>query len=155
MVKKTLLSERVALFQKPAVSGVGNFPFPTSVNRSDCSKYLYFSDNRCTDSERDTVSTSYEAAQTASEISDSIPSDLAQNIECKHSKFLKVMSTNLDSLPNKLTELRILAAKNDYDVVCVAEITPKNTNNPLDDAHIGIAGYFLFTNLQDDPRRGK
>jgi len=57
-------------------------------------------------------------------------------------------------LPNKLTELRILAAKNDYDVFCVAEIKPKNTNNPLDDAHIGFAGYFLFTNLQDDPRRG-
>ena len=47
-----------------------------------------------------------------------------------------------------------LSNKNDYDVICVAEIKPKNTNNPLDDAHIGIAGYFLFTNLQDDPRRG-
>ena len=39
-------------------------------------------------------------------------------------------------------------------MICVAEVKPKNTNNPLDDAHIGIAGYFLFTNLQDDPRRG-
>ena len=39
-------------------------------------------------------------------------------------------------------------------MIFVAEIKPKNTNNPLDNAHIGIAGYFLFTNLEDGPRRG-
>ena len=93
------------------------------------------------------VSTSYEDAQTASEISDSSPSDLVQNIKSHCSKFLQVLSTNVDSLPNKLMELWILATKNDYDVICVAEIKPKNTNNPLDNVHIGIADYFLFTNL--------
>ena len=65
-----------------------------------------------------------------------------------------MLGTNIDSLPNKLTELQILAVKNYYDVVCVAEIKPKNTSNPLNDAHIGIAGYFLFTNLENGPRRG-
>ena len=125
------------------MSRVGNFPFPTSVNRCDSSKYLDFSYNRCTDSERDTLSTNHEDAQTPSEISDSSPSDLAQS-HC--SQFLQVLSTNADSLPNKLTNLHILAAKNDYDVICVAE----NTNNPLNNAHIGIVVYFLFTNLQDD-----
>ena len=96
------------------------------------------------------VSTSYEDAQTPSEISDSSPSDLVQNIKSHCSQFLQVLSTNVDSLPNKLTKLQILAAKNNHDVICVAEIKPKNTNNPLNNAHIGIAGYFLFTNLQDD-----
>ena len=42
-------------------------------------------------------------------------------------------------------ELWILATKNDYDVICIAGNKLKNTNNPLDDAHIGIAGYYLQT----------
>jgi len=57
------------------------------------------------------VSTSYEDAKTASEISDSSPSDLVQNIKIHHSKFLQVLSTNIDSLPNKLMGLQILAEK--------------------------------------------
>ena len=73
----------------------------------------------------------------------------------RQKQVMKVLSTNIDSLPNKLNELKVLLAHEDIDVVCLSEICPKNSQNRLEDSHIQIPGYTVISNLdRPNVRRG-
>jgi hypothetical protein len=67
---------------------------------------------------------------------------------------LKLFYTNIDTLTNKLPELKLAATTVDYDILCICEQTPKNSSNPLAENHIRTPGYCLFSNLSISSRRG-
>lgn len=69
-------------------------------------------------------------------------------------KLLKLFYTNIDTVTNKLPELKLTTTAEEYDVLCICELTPKNSTTPLEDDHIMIPGYRLFSNLSTHPRRG-
>ena len=59
------------------------------------------------------------------------------------------MYTNLDCLRNKRSELLHIIADYDPDIVCLTEITPKNSRYPLELLELQIPGYDSFTNVND------
>jgi hypothetical protein len=53
------------------------------------------------------------------------------------------MSTNADSLTNKLVELELLIKDRDYDVVAVTESLPKNSSHDIE--NFVLEGYSSIT----------
>ena len=63
-------------------------------------------------------------------------------------KSLKVLYTNADNMMNKRGELELRMKQNDYDIIGITEIFPKNTSNTdiqLSEWH--ISGYNTFINI--------
>ncbi|XP_065562921.1 uncharacterized protein LOC136028890 isoform X1 [Artemia franciscana] len=76
------------------------------------------------------------------------------NYPVNRKKVLKLFYTNIDTVTNKLPELKLAATSEDYDILCIGELTPKNSSNPLAENQIRIPRYCLFSNLSINPRRG-
>ena len=63
--------------------------------------------------------------------------------------------TNVDQLPNKINELKSLIYANDYDIILLTEVCPKNSTNQLLNSHVSLQGYHTISNLSSNYcRRG-
>ena len=65
---------------------------------------------------------------------------------------LKVFYTNADSLLNKIDELKLRISSEDYDIVCVTEVKPKNSRYEMNPSEIQLDGYNLFHNISESGR---
>ncbi|KAK2724101.1 hypothetical protein QYM36_002446 [Artemia franciscana] len=62
-------------------------------------------------------------------------------------RFLKVMHSNLDCIKNKLPEVKMLFANQDIDIFCATEVCPENYLIMIEDSHIAVDGYEVFSNF--------
>ena len=62
------------------------------------------------------------------------------------------MSTNADSLGNKLKELEVLCCEARPDIIVVTEVKPKNSTHRTTEAQLQLDGYDLYTNLAQGSR---
>jgi exonuclease III len=68
---------------------------------------------------------------------------------------LRVISSNVDSLTNKLLETQVLLKEEAADIAGLVEILPKYTAVPSTESSLQISGFQCFTNLgQPNCRRG-
>ena len=65
---------------------------------------------------------------------------------------LKVFYTNADSLLNKIDELKLRISSEDYDIICITEIKPKNSRYEINPPEFQIDGYNLFHNIHESGR---
>ena len=79
---------------------------------------------------------------------------LHNNSPISGKKVLKLFYTKIDTMTNKLPELKLAATNEDYDILCICKLILKNSSNPLAESHISITGYGLFSDLAIRPRRG-
>ncbi|KAK2701667.1 hypothetical protein QYM36_019685 [Artemia franciscana] len=61
--------------------------------------------------------------------------------------FLKVMHLNPECITNKLPEVKMILANQDIDIFCAAEVCPKIYLIMLEDSHIVVDGYEVFSNF--------
>ena len=64
------------------------------------------------------------------------------------------MTFNADSLLNKREEFQMIVQQCDPDIIAISETKPKNCETPVQAAELGIKGYDLFSNLDNDNVRG-
>ena len=57
------------------------------------------------------------------------------------------MQSNLDCITNKLPEVKMLLANQHIDIFCATEVCPKNSLITLEDSHIAVDGYEVFSNF--------
>ena len=68
---------------------------------------------------------------------------------------LKVYYTNADNLVNKMNELEIIVSNQDYDIVVVTEVFPKNIKATNIDKHeYLLQGFQCFTSTLSESSRG-
>ena len=63
------------------------------------------------------------------------------------SQRMKLFSSNVDSLPNKLSEFSFCMIIDDMEVAAITEVLQKNTMSVISPDEIKIDGYQLFSNL--------
>ena len=65
---------------------------------------------------------------------------------------LKVFYTNADSLFNKFDELKARLSCEQYDVICITEVKPKNSRYLINISEIQLEGYNIFNNVNPTGR---
>ena len=84
----------------------------------------------------------------------SLPKVMNNNYPVSRKKVLELFYMNIDTVTNKLPELKLEATTEDFDILCTCELTLKNPSSPLAENQIRITGYHLFSNLSINPERG-
>ena len=73
----------------------------------------------------------------------------------RNNNTLRVISSNVDSLTNKLLNIQVLLKDEEADIAGLVEILPKFTTIPVTKSMLQISGFQCFTNLgQPNCRRG-
>ena len=67
--------------------------------------------------------------------------------KCKHSKPLKIMYANADSLMNKFEEMCFRIKDSNYDIIAITEVKPKSARFNLHASELQIENYELYENL--------
>ena len=62
--------------------------------------------------------------------------------------FFKILYTNVDSLINKIDELKLLIRQEEPHLVAVTEILPKNSVYPVQEQELQIDGFNIVSNLE-------
>ena len=63
---------------------------------------------------------------------------------------MKILYSNVDSLPNKLHELLIYIGMFNPDVLMITEVLPKSEETITTKESINISGFELFTNIDKE-----
>ena len=83
-----------------------------------------------------------------SAVSNNLTSPLVPaSLQIPTSQGMRFLSSNVDSLPNKLSELSFCMKSEGVDVAAITEVSPKNTLSVLTPDEIKIDDYQLFSNL--------
>ena len=67
---------------------------------------------------------------------------------------LKVLYSNVDSLPNKMHELLIMIGIHRPDIIMITEVLPKNYETKPTEQSLSINGFELFSDIELDGVRG-
>ena len=80
--------------------------------------------------------------------------DDSMNIIIRKYNNMRILYSNVDSLPNKLYELLIEIGIHQPDIMMITEVLPKNEETKTTKESISINGFEVYTNISEDRVRG-